>query len=95
MPGALLLAALTLPACQRARTCSSEVTDGSGIFRSTKTGTRSVTELRRETLHASCAGLCASRPAEPDAEACVSRCTVDAEAGKIGAHISCAEGPPR
>ena len=48
----------------------------------------------RESLRAACGQMCAASGGK--AEACVSRCAVDAEAGKIGARTNCTrEGSSR
>jgi hypothetical protein len=90
----LALTALGLAACGRKTTCTSEVTQGSGIYRGTVSGARAEADLRRESLRAACGQMCAASGGK--AEACVSRCAVDAEAGKIGARTNCTrEGSSR
>jgi hypothetical protein len=82
----LVLAALALPACNRDTTCTSEVTQGSGTYRGSARGTRSEADLRRESMRLACGQLCAASGGK---DSCVSRCGVDAEAGKIGARTTC------
>lgn len=94
LTAALALLALGLSACNRAISCSSEVTQGSGTYRGAASGTRSEQDLRHESVRIACGQLCAAGgPAK--AEGCVGRCTVDAEAGKIGARTTCQEGSSR
>lgn len=94
LTAALALAALGLPACNREITCTSEVTQGSGTFRGVAAGSRAETDLRRESVRIACGQLCAAGgPAK--AEGCVGRCSVDAEAGKIGVRTTCKEGSTR
>lgn len=91
LSAALALLALALPACNRETTCSSEVTQGSGTYRGSTSGTRFEADLRRESLRIACGQLCAAGgPA--NTSGCVGRCAVDAEAGKIGARTSCHKG---
>jgi hypothetical protein len=106
--GAALVAAtagaLTLSGCQREISCTAEVTEAKGVFRGTVKGVRSRVDLEREALRAACGQLCGAQELA-DAVArdggavhalgpsgCVSRCSVDAEAGKIGKRSTCTEG---
>jgi len=82
---ALLLAASA--GCGRENQCKSELIDDSGKFEAVAKGRKPEAELRREALRAACGRRCAR--AEGSAEACVSRCVVDADAGKIGVRITC------
>jgi hypothetical protein len=86
--GAALFLALALPACEHDTTCTAEVTEGAGTFKGSAVGVRPDADLKREALHVACGKMCASR--DPNkTEGCVSRCSVDAEAGKIGLHNTC------
>jgi hypothetical protein len=81
-----------LAGCKKPVVCTTEVTAGSGIFRGTVQGSRPQPELERDALHLACKQLCdPGKPAVVD-QACVSRCAVDALAGKIGARTTCSEG---
>lgn len=66
------------------------MTEAKGVFRGTISGARSRVDLEREALRAACGQLCAAQEA-PQAVGCVSRCAVDAEAGKIGKRSTCTE----
>src|SRR4051812_39537462 len=88
------LVALPLAGCRRDTTCTAEVTEGAGTFKGASIGARPEADLKRDALHAACGKLCAAR--DPGgAEGCVSRCAVDAEAGKIGLRAACAKGGAR
>jgi hypothetical protein len=90
---ALAAAALALTACHRDLSCTTEVTEGKGTFKGTVSGARSEVDLRRESVRVACGQLCAMGGKN---EGCVSRCAVDAEAGKIGARTTCTkEGAAR
>ncbi len=73
--------------------CTTEVTAGSGTFKAVAQGTRPQRELERDSLSSACKQLCAaSKPEASNSEACISRCSVDAVAGKIGVRTTCAKG---
>ena len=90
----LLLAAIALPGCARAITCTTEVTDGAGTWTGVVSDTRPEADLRREALRVACGRRCGARGAT-SAPGCVNRCATDAEAGNIGVRTSCAEGSSR
>lgn len=87
----LALAALASAGCGRELACTTEVTEGRGIFRATVSGKRSEADLRRDATRAACGELCAAGGSPKD-EACVSRCAVDAASAKIGARTTCKQG---
>jgi hypothetical protein len=91
---ALACLSLALSACNRDVTCTSEVTQGSGLFRGSATGTRSEADLKREAVRVACGQLCAGG-GTAGGEGCVGRCAVDAEASKIGVRTTCTKGSPR
>lgn len=72
--------------------CTTEVTAGSGTFKAVAEGTRPQAELERDSLVFACGQLCNPGKIEETDEACVSRCTVDAQAGKIGVRTTCSKG---
>lgn len=84
---ATIALALGLSACSREITCTTQVTEGRGTFRGTALGARPEADLRREALHVACGALCTAGAGKSDA--CVSRCAVDAQSGKIGARTTC------
>ncbi len=90
----LIAAAIALPGCGHDVTCTSEVTDGAGTWTGTVTDTRPEADLRREAVRVACGKRCGAG-GPTSAPGCVSRCAVDAEAGKIGARTTCKEGGPR
>jgi hypothetical protein len=90
--GAAIGLAIALAGCAREISCTAEVTEGAGTFKGTATGARPEPDLQREALRAACNNLCASRA---DKEGCVSRCSVDAEVGKIGSRSTCTKGGAR
>jgi hypothetical protein len=94
LAAALALLASGLPACNRKLTCTSEVTQGGGVFHGSVAGTRSEEALRRESVRIACGQLCAAGgPAK--AEGCVGRCIANADGGKLGLHTTCQEGSSR
>lgn len=92
LAAALTLFGLGLPACNHDLTCTSEVTQGAGTFRGSASGSQPEIAIRREAMRSACTRLCAAGNAQ---ESCVSRCAVDAEAGKIGARTTCTKGGSR
>ena len=94
-----LVALVALPAlslltgCGESMTCTTEVTAGSGTFKAVAEGKRPQRELERDSLSSACKQLCAASKLEASTtEACVSRCSVDAIAGKIGVRTTCSKG---
>lgn len=86
---ALVLAPLWSAGCHANKRCSCELTDGTGSVSVTAEGRGELPAVRKQAIRDACAGLCAKK-GEPG-EACIARCAVDAETGKIGARIRCGE----
>lgn len=81
-----------LAGCSERTVCTAEVTAGEGIYKASIAGARPQAELSREAMSAACKQLCTPvKPGDNEA-ACVSRCGVDALAGKIGARTTCSQG---
>jgi hypothetical protein len=90
---ALLTALPLLAGCGESMACSTEVTAGTGTFKAVAEGKRPQRELERESLASACKQLCAASKVEATTtEACVSRCSVDSVAGKIGVRTTCSKG---
>jgi hypothetical protein len=81
-----------LAGCRERTVCTSEVTAGDGIFKAIVAGTRPQAELERDALASACKQLCSPGKAAENEQACISRCAVDASAGKIGARTTCSKG---
>jgi hypothetical protein len=86
----LALAALALPfaGCARKIECTTEVTEGSGSYKATARGEGEETPIAKRALHDACERMCVGTKAAV-LDTCISRCTVDAGAGKIGARTAC------
>jgi len=88
---ALSLITLALVAgCKAEVVCSSEITDGTGMWKGQASGRKPKIDVRREAVRDACAKLCAEKGTPNDA--CTSRCAVDVDAAKIGAKIACSGG---
>ena len=87
---ALSLSALSLSACNRALSCTTEVSAASGTFRGTVWGTRSEESLRRDSLQSACGQLCVASNMIKTA-GCVSQCAADIASSKVTARTSCSE----
>ncbi len=85
-----IAAALALAGCSKPLHCTAEVTDGSGMYRATARASSGEDDkaLRRRTVLLACAALCKGR--DDGGPACPARCSVDADAGKVGARVQCA-----
>ena len=81
------LLALGGAGCSKPLQCTAEVTEGTGTHRASARAEagESERELKRRALKLACADLCKAR----DGKGCEARCTVDADAGKIGARVQC------
>lgn len=88
-----LAAVPLLAGCGERMACTTEVTAGTGTFKAVAEGRKPQLELERESLASACKQLCASGKLEAqNPEACASRCSVDALAGKIGVRTTCSKG---
>jgi hypothetical protein len=82
-----------LAGCGKPMICTTEVTEGSGMFKAVAQGRsnhRAVIE--HESLDAACEQLCVGTRVKAPRAACISRCAVDASMGKIGVRTTCSEG---
>lgn len=86
---ALVVTLLAAAACHTSKRCSCELTEGAGTVSATAEGRGELPAVRKQAIRDACTGLCAKK-GEPG-EACIARCAVDAETGKIGARIRCGE----
>lgn len=90
---ATLLCFPLLAGCGKRMSCTTEVTEGSGTFKAAARGrSNHQPGIERESLDAACEQLCVATRRTAPREACVSRCAVDAVAGKIGVRTTCTEG---
>jgi len=85
----LLALALVLAGagCNRVE-CTSEVTAGNGTFKATAKGSGEEGPVMKQALRDACQKMCVEQKASI-LDACVARCAVDANAGKIGARTTC------
>jgi hypothetical protein len=84
----LLTAAATASACGRKVECTTEITAGDGTYKATARGEGEEAQVAKAALRDACERMCVGTKA-PMLDACVSRCTVDVGAAKIGAKTSC------
>jgi len=87
LPFLLLLALLA--GCKRNVECTSEITAGTGTFKGTARGEGDEKgPVMKAALRDACQRMCVDTKA-PVIDACVTRCTVDVGATKIGARTTC------
>jgi len=84
----VLLTASLASACARKVECTAEITDGAGSYKATARGEGEEAAVAKIALRDACERMCVGTKA-PMLDACVSRCTVDAQSAKIGAKTSC------
>jgi hypothetical protein len=70
--------------------CTAELTDGTATFKGTAQGKKGQARLDREAVRDACRQKCAADKAEM-LDACAARCTVDIDAQKLGARVSCTD----
>lgn len=86
---ALAFAALAAGGCSKPIECSGEVMTESGAFKGKAKGPEGdPAPVRREAVKDACARMCVDTKAL-EFNACRARCVADAEAGKVGAKITC------
>jgi hypothetical protein len=89
LPLALLAFLALLAGCKRGVECTSEITAGTGTFKGTARGEGDEKgPVMKAALRDACQRMCVDTKA-PVIDACITRCTVDATATKIGARTSC------
>ncbi|MDI1443237.1 hypothetical protein [Polyangium sp. 6x1] len=86
---ALPLVLSLLAGCKRGVECTTEITAGSGTFKATARGEGDEKgPVMKAALRDACQRMCVETKS-PMVDACVTRCTVDVGATKIGARTSC------
>ena len=84
------LAALAAAGCRQDAHCTAEIKDGVGTYKGVAEGKKGQPNLDREAKRDACRQKCAAEKATmPDA--CAARCTVDIDADKIGARVTCSD----
>ncbi|MDI1431942.1 MULTISPECIES: hypothetical protein [Polyangium] len=85
----LPLALSLLAGCKRGVECTTEITAGTGTFKGTARGEGDEKgPVMKAALRDACQRMCVDTKAAM-IDACVTRCTVDVGATKIGARTSC------
>ncbi|MRG94825.1 hypothetical protein [Polyangium spumosum] len=85
----LPLLLLVLTACKGSVECTTEITAGTGTFKGSARGQGDEKgPVMKAALRDACQKMCVDTKA-PVIDACVTRCTVDVGAAKIGARTSC------
>lgn len=75
--------------CTKPVECSSEIATGSGAYKGKAQGPgEDAASVRRESVKDACARMCQETKAL-EFNSCRARCVADAEAGKVGAKITC------
>jgi hypothetical protein len=76
--------------CSRSVECTSEVIAGAATYKATAHGKGEEAPVKKAALRDACQKMCVETKASM-LDGCIARCTVDADAGKIGARTSCAK----
>ncbi|MDC3954575.1 hypothetical protein [Polyangium jinanense] len=85
---ALPLVLALLAGCKRGVECTTEITAGAGTFKGTAHGEGEKGPVMKAALRNACQKMCVDTKS-PMLDACITRCTVDVGATKIGARSSC------